>query len=76
MNKTIEIEGYCRLWGDQFSPMAVEEETKIHFDRKNEPGETGKTGRYKGVPIPFGSGEIDFSETGASSDLCKNNTGS
>ncbi|WP_320044676.1 hypothetical protein [uncultured Desulfobacter sp.] len=69
MSKTIEIEGYCRLWGDQFSPMVVEEETGIHFDYKNEPGEIGKTGRYKGVAIPCGSGEIAFSETGASADL-------
>ena len=68
-NKSFEIEGYCRLWGDNFSPLAIEEKTGIKFDRKNEPGEIGKIGRYKGTSIPFGNAEIDFSETGTSTDL-------
>ena len=68
-NKSVEIEGYCRLWGPDLSPIAVEEKTGINFDRKNEPGEIGKMGRYKGDIIPFGNAEIDFSETGTSADL-------
>lgn len=69
MNKPIEIEGYCRIVGDKFSPELAEKKTGIRFDRKNEVGEIGTIGRYKGSPIPFGYAEIDFVEKGSSADL-------
>ena len=68
-NRLLEIEGYCRLWGETFSPKIAERKTGIRFDRKNEPGENGTIGRYKGRPIPYGSAEIDFKNDGDSADL-------
>jgi hypothetical protein len=65
----IEVEGYCRLWGKAFFPSKIEEKIGICFDRKNDPGELGKIGRYRGTSIPFGSAAIKFSENGDSNDL-------
>ncbi len=69
IDQLLKVEGYCRMQGDSFSPSAIEAKTRIIFDRKNEPGEIGKIGRYKGNPIPYGNAEIVFSETGSSADL-------
>ena len=68
-NYPLEIEGYCRLWEENFSPKKATGKTGIHFDRQNEPGETGQTGRYKGTPVPYGNAEIDFADVGSSADL-------
>lgn len=49
---------YCLLHGPLFSPRAFEERFGLRFNEAIEPGECGKTGRYKGVPQPFGSAII------------------
>jgi hypothetical protein len=51
----VEIGGYCHLHGDTFSPSKVEAEFGVRFQSKNEPGEIGTTGRYRGKPVPYGS---------------------
>ena len=45
---------YILLVGDAFSPEKAERETGLTFQQKNEPGEIGTRGRYKGQPTPFG----------------------
>lgn len=50
--------------GPQFSPGVVERRTGVRFSRKNECGEMGMTGRYRGQPIPYGSGDFQGPEAG------------
>jgi len=40
--------------GDTFSPRLAESITGLTFSSKNEPGEIGLNGRYKGLPHPYG----------------------
>ncbi|ULA66706.1 MAG: hypothetical protein LZF62_140006 [Nitrospira sp.] len=40
--------------GDTFSPRLAESITGLTFSTKNEPGEIGSIGRYKGLPRPYG----------------------
>lgn len=40
--------------GDTFSPRLAESITGLTFPTKNEPGEIGLIGRYKGLPRPYG----------------------
>jgi len=46
---------YSILSGKTFSPKKAEKLFNISLNDKNEPGDIGKTGRYKGRKIPFGS---------------------
>ena len=46
---------YCAFQGPAFSPRAFEEQYRLRFNESCEPGAAGTTGRYKGVPQPFGS---------------------
>ena len=48
----------CTVQGAAFSPRAFEEHHKIRFEKSHEPGAIGDTGRYKGIPQPFGWGEV------------------
>jgi hypothetical protein len=52
------VEASCDFWGEAFSPSFAEERTGLHFAEKNEAGEIGTLGRYKGVPIPYGSSTL------------------
>jgi hypothetical protein len=45
---------YLSLCGTIFSPAQTERETGLVFSMKNEPGEIGERGRYRGKPYPFG----------------------
>jgi len=54
----INIYQYCILQGDYFSPSLAEAKTGITFSKKNEPGDVGNVGRYRGKSIPYGSAEI------------------
>ena len=47
-----------RALGSSFSPAKVEARTGIVFSKKNERGEPGTSGRYRGSPIPYGSAEL------------------
>jgi hypothetical protein len=58
------ITGYFLASGPRFSPTAVEASTHVKFTRKNEPGETANTGRYRGKPLPYGSGDIVDDQSG------------
>jgi hypothetical protein len=40
----------------------VEDATGIQFAKKNEPGDLGTTGRYRGTAIPYGSATLQPSE--------------
>jgi hypothetical protein len=51
----------CHLQGDNFSPKKVEGSTGLAFAKKNEPGEIGTVGRYKGTAIPYGSATLQLS---------------
>ena|SRR5690606_29961879 len=50
------------IYGDNFSPAKVEQTVDLTFSNKNEIGEIGKLGRYKNLPIPYGSATIKNSE--------------
>jgi len=54
----ITLSPKCHLYGDSLSPKAIEEKTKILFKKKNEPGDIGNTGKYRGTPIPYGSATL------------------
>ena len=49
------IKPECHLWGEKFSPSVLKEIENIQLMRVNEPCEIGSTGRYKGVPLPYGA---------------------
>jgi hypothetical protein len=36
----------------------IESQTDLNFENKNEVGEIGKFGKYKGRPVPYGSAEF------------------
>jgi hypothetical protein len=44
--------------GSEFSPDSVERSTGISFTTKHEPGVLGAIGRYRGMPMPYGSAEL------------------
>ncbi|HFA49153.1 MAG TPA: hypothetical protein ENJ95_09060 [Bacteroidetes bacterium] len=43
------------LWGKFFSPNLLKNISGIKMRLCNEPGDIAKTGRYKGVPRPYGA---------------------
>lgn len=47
-----------RTMGPAFSPSHAEAEANAAFSSKNEPGELGRAGRYRGQPLPYGSAEF------------------
>ena len=47
--------------GDKFSPRKVLLPPGYCFERSNEPGEIGVSGRFKNIPIPFGAAQLSFS---------------
>jgi len=53
-----KIDASVEFWGEKFSPTHAEECTGLTFDQKNEVGEPGHTGRYKGQPKPFGAARL------------------
>ncbi|MGD9729935.1 MAG: hypothetical protein AB7G68_20895 [Nitrospiraceae bacterium] len=57
----------CILHGERFSPRLAEQLTGIEFVSKDEPGEIGGWGRYKGKRIDYGSARIKPPETAQSS---------
>ena len=46
------------IYGERFSPSSIKESSGLKFKDKNEVGDIGKLGRYKGKPIPYGSASI------------------
>ena len=46
------------IQGDRFSPAEAERKTGIRFSKKNEPGDIGTIGPYRGKPIPYGSADL------------------
>ncbi len=54
----IRIRANILFHGDSFFPSRVEKELNISFINKKEPGEIGKLGKYKGVPLPYGSADL------------------
>ncbi|MCB9061886.1 MAG: hypothetical protein H6622_10220 [Halobacteriovoraceae bacterium] len=46
------------IYGDSFSPSKIKESEDLKFDNKNEVGDIGKRGRYKGKPIPYGGASL------------------
>ncbi len=59
----IKIRAYCLLQGMNFSPALAESRTGLSLENKNEVGETGRSGRYKDRPVPYGSAELTASDT-------------
>jgi hypothetical protein len=53
----IEVSSILSAFGSDFHPSRVD---GVSFTEANDPGETGRTGKYKGVPTPYGSAEIHF----------------
>jgi hypothetical protein len=56
----VTIQPICLFQGAQFSPRKVNLPDGVQFDKVNEPGDLGTTGRYKGKPTPFGSASLRF----------------
>jgi hypothetical protein len=63
------IEGYVHFYGELFSPSEAEKISGVTFDEKKERGDIGIRGKYKGVPIPYGSAYINFEHPGGDPDL-------
>lgn len=57
-----ELVSNCILSGERFSPERAEAILDLHFDVKNEVGELGTIGKYRGREIPYGSGTINSPE--------------
>ena len=55
----VELRPILTLWGEQFSPRRAEEATGLTLTHKNEPGEISLRGRYKGLPLPYGSAFVE-----------------
>lgn len=55
----IRVYASCILSGDTFSPRLAEQITGLRFSAKNEPGEIGTRGRYKGQPRPYGAAVLE-----------------
>ena len=55
----VKIRASCRLYGENFSPRLAEERTGLRFTRKNELGDLGQSGRFRGTPIPYGSATLE-----------------
>ena len=45
-------------WGEHFMPSKV----SAPFSEAYDPGSTGRTGRYRGIPTPYGSASFDVTE--------------
>jgi len=59
----------CHFYGNKFSPEKAEKLTGLILDAKNEVGDIGKLGRYKGQPIPYGSASLSPSKKKIKSGL-------
>jgi len=55
----VKISAHCLIQGDSFSPSVAEKLSNIVFVEKNEPGSIGNNGRYKGIPVPYGSATLE-----------------
>lgn len=64
-----KIEGYVHLYGEHFAPSEAEKISGVTFDEKKERGDIGVIGKYKGIPIPYGSASINFVHPGGEADL-------
>ena len=49
----------CSIQGETFRPTEAEQKTGIRFSVKNEVGEVGKVGRFRGKPQPYGFGSLE-----------------
>jgi len=56
----LNISGYCLLQGISFSPSQLERETSFMRRQHIELGQLGLSGKYAGIPVPFGSAIVDF----------------
>ena len=55
-----KIDCLCHVTGDRFSPSAAEKRTGLVFADKVEPGELGTFRPYLGIPVPYGTGTLEF----------------
>ena len=55
----ILLKAECSIYGENFSPAAVEKATGLKFAVKNEPNEMGSVGRYANKPIPYGASTLE-----------------
>lgn len=52
------IDIFCSLYGDNFSPKKLQENTNLCLSDTIEVGQIGNYGRYKNKPIPYGSANL------------------
>jgi hypothetical protein len=57
----VKIYGHWTAQGEAFSPNFASERLGWTFHDHVEPGSIGRAGRYKGVPVPYGSAERNCS---------------
>jgi hypothetical protein len=55
----VELSPSLDLWGERFSPREAEAATGLALSDKTEPGALGTAGRYRGVPVPYGSATLE-----------------
>lgn len=60
----IKVNAVFRASGPEFSPDNAERNSGIRFSQKNEPGDIGTIGRFRGNPLPYGSCELNGPKTG------------
>ncbi|MDX8363357.1 hypothetical protein [Cytobacillus sp. IB215316] len=54
----VDMDVRCHLYGNMFSAKKVEELTGLTLDNKVEVGDIATRGKYKGMPTPYGNGEL------------------
>lgn len=52
------IEPSIELWGNAFYPSEAIHAYKVAFSQFQDPGSIGQIGKYKGLPLPYGSATI------------------
>jgi hypothetical protein len=59
MNEDYErVEVYYSLWGKRFIPSRLRLAGRVQIVDINDPGDIGKTGRYRGKPTPYGACQV------------------
>lgn len=54
-----KIDACINIQGNKFSPAKAQEMTGLIFSKTNEPGDIGKTGKYKNKPLPYGFAVVE-----------------
>lgn len=65
----VKVSVVFRAFGPEFSPDNAERNAGVRFSKKNEPGDAGTSGRFRGRPLPYGSCELNGPERSVALDM-------